>query len=438
VNAIDLLTVDLFSRSAATIFGLLLFIATTSSLLRTIVVPRTLTSLIADTLSHGITGFYRFIARHRKTYEKQDSILAWNGPMIIVLQLVTWLILYFISYGLWIYGIGGVDFTNAFREAGSSLFTLGFAGTSNFGPTVLAFMAAATGPIVIALLIGFLPTIYGAYIDREVDISLLGVSGGQPSWGPEFLARLTLNNHIGDLPARMNSWTKWFGNLRLTHTTYPVLVQIRSSTPYRHWVVASITVMDAASMQLALTKTLPRSECSQVIIHGTQTLESLYAALFVRKKFLRSLPFVGQFFGAPNPKVRNLEDVADYNRGAIAVEEAATADSARGFSADAVRLMSQGEKGVARISKDDFTNAVKMLERAGYPVEVDLDTAWTQFTSIRARYEYVAYQLAYSLDVVPAPWSGPRRKNFDTIWPTSSVEVFEDGLKDSDPTNEAP
>ena len=298
-------------------------------------------------------------------------------------------------------------------------------------------MAAATGPIVIALLIGFLPTIYGAYIDREVDISLLGVSGGQPSWGPELLARLTLNNQLGDIPARMNSWTQWFGNLRLTHTTYPVLVQIRSSTPYRHWVVASITVMDAASMQLALTKTLPRSECSQVIIHGTQTLESLYAALFVRKKFLRSLPFVGRFLGAPNPRVRNLEDVPDYNRGAIAVEEAATADSARIFSADAVRLMSQGEKSVIQISKDEFSDAVKMLERAGYPVEVDLDTAWTQFTLIRARYEYIAYQLAYSLDVVPAPWTGPRRKNFATIWPTSSVGVYEDGLKDSDPTNES-
>lgn len=438
MNEVQTLILDLFSRTTATIFGLLLFIATTSSLLRTIVVPRTLTSVIADALSHGITGFYRFIAHRRKSYLKLDSVLAWNGPMIIVSQLVSWLILYFISYGLWIYGIGGVDFTNAFREAGSSLFTLGFAGTANLGPTILAFMAAATGPIVIALLIGFLPTIYGAYIDREVNISLLGVSGGQPSWGPELLARLTLNNQLSDFSDRMNTWTQWFGNLRLTHTTYPVLVQIRSSSPYRHWVVASITVMDAAALQLSLTKTMPRSECSQVIIHGTQTLESLYAALFVRKKFLKSLPFLGRFLGAPNPKVLNLVDTPDYNRGAIAIEEAATADSARSFSADAVRLMSQGEKGVIKITKDEFTDAVKMLVRAGYPVEVELDTAWTQFQLIRARYEFIAYQLAYSLDVVPAPWSGPRKKNFDTIWPTSAVEIYEDGLKDSDPTNETP
>jgi len=400
------------------------------------VVPRTLTSLISDALSHSVTGLYRFTSNHRKTYVKQDSILAWNGPMIIVSQLVTWLLLYFISYGLWIYGIGGVDFMNAFRESGSSLFTLGFADTTNLGPTLLAFMAAATGPIVIALLIGFLPTIYGAYIDREVDISLLGVSGGQPSWGPELLARLTLNNQLTDVPTVMNSWTKWFGNLRLTHTTYPVLVQIRSSSPYRHWVIASIAVLDTAALQLSLTTKLPRAECAQVIIHGTQTLESLYAALFVRKKVLKRLPFVGRFLGAPDPQHRTLSQMHDYNSGTVAVEQAATADSARSFSADAVRLMSEGEKEATAITKDEFTDTVNMLKRAGYPVEVDLDTAWAQFSTLRTRYEFIAYQLAYTLNVVPAPWSGGRRTNFETLWPTSSVDIYEEKLKDSDTNSE--
>lgn len=431
-----MLTVDLFSRSAATIFGLFLFIVTTVSILRTVVVPRALTSFVSNSISRSVIGFHRFLAYRRKSYLKQDSILAWVGPMIIVSQIVTWLVLYLISYGLWTYGIGGVDFTNAFREAGSSLFTLGFAGTSNFGPTVLAFMAAATGPIVIALLIGFLPTIYGAYIGREVDISLLGVSGGQPSWGPELLARLTLNNQLGDIPDRMHSWTQWFGNLRLTHTTYPVLVQIRSPSPYRHWVIASITVLDAAAMQLALTKTLPRAECAQTIIHGTQTLETMYAALFVRKKGLKKLPFVGRFLGAPSPDPRTLAQIRGYNRGTVAVERAATADSARSFSTDAVRLMRQGIKNVSQLEQQEFTDAVTMLKRAGYPVEVDLDTAWAQFSATRARYEYVAYQLAYTLDVVPAPWSGVRKNNFETIWPTSAVDIYEEKLKDNDQKNE--
>jgi len=436
VNTIDLLTADLFSRTAATLLGLFLFIATTISILRTIVVPRALSSLIADSISQSVYGFHLFIANRRKSYANQDTILAWVGPMIIVSQVIVWLILYLISYGLWIYGLGGSNFTDAFREAGSSLFTLGFAGTTNFGPTILAFMAAATGPIVIALLIGFLPTIYGAYIDREVDVSLLGVSGGQPSWGPEYLARLTLNNQIYDLPDRMSSWTKWFGELRLTHTTYQVLVHIRSASPYRHWVIASITVLDAAALQLCLTKTLPRAECAQVIIHGTQTLESLYATLFVRKKVLKKLPFVGRFLGASSIEPLVLEQIRGYNRGTVAVEKAASADTARSFSAETLRLMRQGERNVTQIPKEEFTDAVNMLKRAGYPVEVDLDTAWEQFSVTRARYEYVAYQLAYTLTVVPAPWSGVRRKNFNTVWPTSAVDIYEGKPKENNPGND--
>ena len=433
MSDLQLLLVDLFSRTTATLFGLFLFIVTTISLLRTVVVPRALTSVITDALTRSITRMHQLIAGRRKTYLKQDSVLAWNGPIIIVGQLLSWLLLYFTAYGLWIYGIGGVDFADSFRESGSSLFTLGFADSTESGPTILAFMAAATGPVVIALLIGFLPTIYTAYVHREVDISLIGVSGGQPSYGPELLARLTLNGQLGDIPEHMNSWTKWFGHLRLTHMTYPVLVQIRSASPYRHWVIASIAALDAASLQLSLSKTLPRAECTQAVIHGTQTLETLYAALTARKKVFKKLPFVGRFLGTPVPKSDPLNKIPGYGPGSIAVEQAASADSARVFSAEAVHLMRLGEKNGIQLTKEEFTTAASMLKKAGYPVEVDLDTAWTQFSISRARYEYVAYQLAYILNVVPAPWSGERKNKFDTIWPTSSVDIYEENITQSDP-----
>ena len=98
--------------------------------------------------------------------------------------------------------------------------------------------------------------------------------------------------------------------------------------------------------------------------------------------------------------------------------------------------MRQGIKNVSQLEQQEFTDAVNMLKRAGYPVEVDLDTAWAQFSATRARYEYVAYQLAYTLDVVPAPWSGVRKNNFETIWPTSAVDIYEEKLKDNDQKNE--
>jgi hypothetical protein len=175
-----------------------------------------------------------------------------------------------------------------------------------------------------------------------------------------------------------------------------------------------------------------------VIIHGTQTLESMYAALFVRKKFLKELPFVGRILGTRGTEPRAQDQIRGYNRGTVAVEQAASADTARGFSADAIRLMRQGEKSVSQLSQQEFTDAVNMLKRAGYPVEVDLDTAWAQFSVTRSRYEYIAYQLAYTLDVVPAPWSGGRKNKFDTMWPTSAVEIYEGKTKEDNPRDETP
>ena len=67
------------------------------------------------------------------------------------------------------------------------------------------------------------------------------------------------------------------------------------------------------------------------------------------------------------------------------------------------------------------------------PPSVDLDTAWTQFSMSRVHYEYVAYQLAYILNVIPAPWSGERKSKFDAIWPTSSVDIYEENITQSDP-----
>jgi len=432
VDEVNTLILDLFSRSAATIAGLFLFIATTVSLLRTIVVPRSLTSIISDAIAGSVTRTHQLIANTRKTYKGRDAVLAWNGPMIIVGQLLSWILLYFISYGLWIFGIGGVNIGDAFRQAGSSLFTLGFADSTDAGPTILAFMAAATGPIVIALLIGFLPTIYGSYIDREVNVSLLGVSGGEPSWGPEFLARLTLNDQLTDASTRFSSWTQWLGNLRLTHITYPVLLRIRSASPYRHWAVATLAIMDAASLQLALTKTQPRAQASEVIIHGTQTFETLYAALFIKQRLRNRIPFVGRYFGTPNIEKSKMERMPGYLPGRVAFEMAATSDSTRHYSQKAINQIRTGENQGIQLPRAEFDKAYSMLKDAGYPIEVDPDVAWEQFSISRVRYEFTGYQICEALDAVPAPWTGDRHKPTPVLWPASVVEILHDHVDEQD------
>ncbi len=91
------LIADIVSRTGASIFGLFLLFATTLSLLRTVVIPRSLRSVIADAVARVIIGAAFAIGRVARTYQRRDGILAWAGPLIIIGQLTTWLLLYLLA-----------------------------------------------------------------------------------------------------------------------------------------------------------------------------------------------------------------------------------------------------------------------------------------------------------------------------------------------------
>ena len=111
------LMADILSRGAASLAGLFLLGATTLSLMRTVVIPRALRSAISDAVSKVVVGIARGIARLRRSYPRRDSTLAWTGPTIIIAQLVTWLLLYLLAYGLLIYGVSGIGLRRV-RPAG--------------------------------------------------------------------------------------------------------------------------------------------------------------------------------------------------------------------------------------------------------------------------------------------------------------------------------
>ena len=77
----------------------------------------------------------------------------------------------------------------AISDAGSSMFTLGYAAPVGSGSTTLEYVAAFTGLVVIGLQVGYLPTLYAAFNRRETEVSLLVSRAGVPAWGPEILAR---------------------------------------------------------------------------------------------------------------------------------------------------------------------------------------------------------------------------------------------------------
>ncbi len=404
------------------------------SLLRTIVVPRMLRSTIADAVSRSVTGTTRALARVRKDYVKRDQVLAWAGPMILILQLITWLLLFLFAYGLLLYGTSDKDLGDALRQAGSSLFTLGFADVNTADQTIIDFIAAATGPIVIALMIGFLPTIYSSYLDREVAVNALSVPSGEPAWAPELLSRIALSGQVDQVGGLFENWTSVAARMRMSHSTYPVLLWVRSARPYRSYAVSLMSTLDAASLTLALAPSVAAPQAFRLLLQGTQTLEVLYIIASRRPIAPRIRPFTGEYDSMSTTRARLATRLSDLDRRIGAVAAATDQDAVLGMGRDAVHALHAIATKDITLPREEFDKAVELLRASGFPIDRDLDTAWENFQATRSRYEAVAYELFRTLDSPPAPWTGTRRIPTPTVYPHSALHL----LQEQEPTTPNP
>jgi hypothetical protein len=428
VTAIDL-TVnvgELASRTFCFIVGVLLFLAMLLSLMRTIIVPRALRSFFSGMIMAAVVGISWTLARTRRHYTGRDAVMAWAGPLIIIVTLLGWLLGFLLAYGLMIYGISGNSLGDSVAQSGSSLFTLGFASGNTEDQTILDFMAAATGPIVIALMIGFLPTIYGIYTNREVAVTQLSSEAGEPAWGPEYLMRAHLTDRLANNDELFQSWAAWATSLRLTHLTYPALVHVRSARAQRHYATSLLAIMDAAALSLSLKHEPRHNEAYNLLGQGVQTFDTLYLTSVAPRKFISRLPIIGHFVKPKLTIDATLLAMPSREPGHAAVQRAASADAVRGMAHETLGLLNSGEDMPVTLTRAQFDEAYGMLEAAGFPIEYTADDAWAFFSRLRQRYEFAAYQICAKLDAPPAPWSGPRRVRTETVSPSLAINYFDE------------
>src|SRR6266567_156659 len=112
--------------------GSLILIVTFATMLRTMVVPRGLSSRLVSWLWRSLRLLLNTIANPFGSYLVRDRILAWLAPLTLVGVLATWLAALYLGYGLIRHATARLGWKAAFREAGSSLFTLGYASTDRF------------------------------------------------------------------------------------------------------------------------------------------------------------------------------------------------------------------------------------------------------------------------------------------------------------------
>ncbi|MGH3299179.1 MAG: hypothetical protein ACRDP7_46055, partial [Trebonia sp.] len=179
------MVVPLAARWVAAAVGIALILTGWQSVIGTLIVPRPVGSWLTRMVDRLVLAAYMSVTRPVTDWVRRDRILATQAAAILVGQLVAWLGIFLVGFTLVLWPSTGRSVTSALTDAGSSTFTLGFAEPPGTSPAVIVFIAAATGMVVVALQIGYLPTLYAAFNRRETEVALLVSRAGFPSWGPE-------------------------------------------------------------------------------------------------------------------------------------------------------------------------------------------------------------------------------------------------------------
>jgi hypothetical protein len=355
------MVVPVAARWVAAAFGALLILGSWQSVIGTLIVPRPVASWLTRAADRMVLAVYHVLLRRLADYRRRDRILATQASAILLTQLVGWLGLFLAGFTLVLWPCTGASITSAMTDAGSSIFTLGFSEPRGAAPAAIVFVAAASGTVVVALQIGYLPTLYAAFNRRETEVALLNARGGVPAWGPELLARTfyalgTGVSTIDTLPDLYRTWERWAADVAESHSSYLPLVRFRSPQPYSSWITSLLSVMDSAALILVL---------------APEQAPVVPARLCLRGGF-QCLGRVGRAMGFDVPE---------------------EADPADGIS----------------LTYEEFLQAISRMEEVDFKVTRDAADAWPEFVGWRVNYEKVAYQIAYAIDAVPGLWSGPRR-----------------------------
>jgi hypothetical protein len=363
------MVVPLAGRVVAAVIGALLVLATWSSVTGTLIVSRSVSGWLTRWVDQVVNGAYRLATRACPDYRRRDRLLATQPAAILLGQLAAWLGIALVGYALLLWPFATRGVASAFTDAGSSMFTLGFAQPPGAGPSAIVFTAAATGLVIVTLQIAYLPTLYSAFNRRETEVALLNARAGVPSWGPELLARTHYalgsgTSTIDTMPDLYAQWERWAADIAESHTTYLPLVRFRSPQPLSSWVTALLAMMDSAALFLALSP---------------KAAPVVPARLCLRSGFLC------------------------FNRiaRAMGIEVPEEPDPGAGIS----------------LSYEEFLDAVARMRKVDFPIERDAAEAWPDFVGWRVNYEAAAYAVAAAVDAVPALWSGPRRQPTPAIPP---------------------
>lgn len=192
-----------------------------------------------------------------------DTMLGVYGPLGLVLNLVLWVAMLVLGYAclLWSNGShlrplgarGAVDFGEDLYFAAATITTngpYGLAAHTSFAHAVQV-IDSSSGLAVLAIVIGYLPSLYQAFSSREATVSQLDARAGSPPSAGRLILRSASHGGWAALAEYLSGWEQWAAELMETHLAYPVLAYFRSQHVNQNWLSAMCTVLDTCVLTIA-------------------------------------------------------------------------------------------------------------------------------------------------------------------------------------------
>src|SRR6202158_5314684 len=245
------------------ILGLLLMFATLWETFESIILPRRVTRRFRVTrIFYKVTwGAWSTINRWLPSKKLRESHLSYEGPLSLLILFATWAFLLVVAFAMlhWAAGSslivseGRASFRTDLYLSGTTFFTLGLGDVTPRTPLarVITVAEGGMGFGFLAIVISYLPTMYGAFSQRELSISLLDARAGSPPTAGELLRRHARFRGSDILRRYLQDWEIWCAQLMESHLSYPVLCYFRSQHDNQSWLAAFTAVLDVSALMIA-------------------------------------------------------------------------------------------------------------------------------------------------------------------------------------------
>ncbi len=338
--------------------GVGLVFATVASAIRTVVLPRAVIARLTRAVFFTLRRLLVWLSRRAGEYHKQDSVLALHGPLGLLALPIAWALGVFSGFALMLWASGVADIGTALVVSGSSFTTLGFHRPDTGLQLALSIIESLIGLGVVAILIAYLPSIYGSFSRREIIVADFALKSGGTLHGPRLIEELAALGCLDRLDEMWSEWERWFIELSEGHTSEPSLNFFRSPRHDRSWLTTAAAILDAAIFRNAVLAMPMSTNARTTYQAGVQMLQD-----------------IGSFFSiAIDPDIGTTTSV----------------------------------------SRNEFDDAVDSVAAQGAPVTEDRDAAWQRFVVQRSVYEIQLLELCGLIMPPPAPWSSDRPKDYRT------------------------